>query len=260
MAERVSLTIADGVAEIRLVGADRRNAIDPRFITELEAAIARATAPGAARAILVCADGPAFTVGGDLGHFTANADRLADELRAMVEPFNASLAALAEAEIPVVSAVQGAAAGGGLGLLWGADVVVAADNLKIATGFARIGLTGDGGSSWHLPRLVGPMRARELILENRVLGAREALDWGLVTRVVPLDDLAAEGRATAERFAAGPPEAYRRMKALLRAADTRSMRDGLAAELEAMTEVGATADAREGVTSFSEKRPPEFGR
>lgn len=255
---RVRLTIEDGIAEIRLVAADRRNAIDPQCITELLDAVTRATADGAARAILVCADGPSFTVGGDIGHFNANIDRLPETLEAMVEPFQAALAGLAEAEIPVVCAVQGPAAGGGLGMLWGSDVVIAADDLKIATGFARIALTGDGGSSWHLPRLVGDRRARELILDGRVLNAAEALDWGLVTRVVPRADLETEGRAAAARFAAGPTAGFRRMKALLRASGERSLREGLAAEVDAMTAAGATDDAREGIAAFAERRKPEF--
>jgi 2-(1,2-epoxy-1,2-dihydrophenyl)acetyl-CoA isomerase len=256
--ERVRLSIAGGVAEIRLTGADRHNAIDPPFIAELREAVAGATAPEAARAILVCADGPSFTVGGDLDHFTANAGRLSPELEAMIEPFHVALAGLAEAEIPVVCAVQGPAAGGGLGLLWGSDVVIAADDLKVATGFARIALSGDGGSSWHLPRLVGQRRARELILEGRVLNAAEALDWGLVTRVVPRGELDGEARADATRLAAGPTAAFRRMKALLRASGERSLRDGLAAELEAMKATGSTEDAREGITAFTERRKPEF--
>jgi 2-(1,2-epoxy-1,2-dihydrophenyl)acetyl-CoA isomerase len=257
--ERVALTIADGVAEIRLTGADRHNAIDQLFIDELLAAVDGATEPRGARAILLCADGPSFTVGGDLDHFYANADRLSHELRHMIKPFHQALADLAEADVPVVCAAQGPAAGGGLGMLWGSDVVIAAEDLKIATGFARIALSGDGGSSWHLQRLVGERRARELILEGRVLNAAEALEWGLVTRVVPLDSLEAEGRAAAERFAAGPTTAFREMKGLLRASGQRSLREGLAAELEAMAATGDTEDAREGIAAFTAKRRPEFG-
>jgi 2-(1,2-epoxy-1,2-dihydrophenyl)acetyl-CoA isomerase len=258
--ERVRLSIAGGVAEIRLTGADRHNAIDPEFIAGLREAVAGATAPEAARAILVCADGPSFTVGGDLDHFNARRDRLSEELRAMIEPFHSALGDLAEAEVPVVCAAQGPAAGGGLGLLWGSDVVIAADDLKIATGFARIGLSGDGGSSWHLPRLVGARRARELILEGRVLNAAEALDWGLVTRVVPRAELDAAARAVAAQFAAGPSAAFGQMKALLQASGERSLRAGLAAELEAMTVTGATDDAVEGIAAFMERRTPRFGR
>ena len=88
--------------------------------------------------------------------------------------------------MPVVCAAQGGAAGGGLGMLWASDLVIAAEDLVMATGFARLGLSGDGGSSWYLPRLVGMLRAKELILAGRVLNAAEALEWGLVSKVVPV--------------------------------------------------------------------------
>ncbi|HEX6390759.1 MAG TPA: enoyl-CoA hydratase/isomerase family protein, partial [Solirubrobacteraceae bacterium] len=165
----VTLEIADDVATIRLARPEARNAIDPQFVADLRDAIKAASAPGAARAILVLAEGETFTVGGDLDHFTANAHRLGDELAAMIEPFHEALGDLAEAPVPVVCGARGAAAGGGLGLLWAADVVVAGEDLKVATGFARIALTGDGGWSYYLPRLVGIRRAQELVLENRVL-------------------------------------------------------------------------------------------
>lgn len=256
--QRVHLEIADDIATIRLARADAHNAIDPQWVADLLTAVQGATAPGAARAILVLADGPSFTVGGDLDHFTANADRLGDELAAMVGPFHQALGDLAEAPVPVVSGARGPAAGGGLGLLWASDIVVAGDDLKVATGFARIGLTGDGGWSYYLPRLVGIRRAQELALENRVLGAQEALDWQLVTRVVPSADVDAEARATAERLAAGPTVSLGRMRRLLRESWGATVREQLAAELGAMAEIGATADAAEGVTSFAQRRPPAF--
>src|SRR5206468_11559804 len=152
----------------------------------------------------ISADGPSFSVGGDMRHFLAQTDRMADELSDMIGGYHPALARLAALPLPVVCAVNGAAAGGGLGLMWCADVVIAADDAKFATGFAALGLSGDGGSSWFLPRLVGLRRARELILHNRVLSATEALDWGLIDRVVPAADLDAEAEAAAAGMAAGP--------------------------------------------------------
>lgn len=258
MSDRISLSIADDVATIRLARAEVRNAIDPAWIEALADAIAAAAAPGAARAILIVADGPHFTVGGDLGHFAAAGDRLGDELRDMVGTLHDALAALAEAPVPVVTGARGAAAGGGLGLLWAADIVVAGDDLKLATGFSRIGLTGDGGWSYYLPRLVGIRRAQELILENRMLGAAEALDLGLVTRVVAAADVADEAAATARRLAAGPTVSLGVQRRLLRESWDVSLREALTAERDAMAAMGATADAREGVASFLERRDPRF--
>jgi len=255
---RVTLQIADDIATIRLVHAERHNAIDPPFVAELLEAVQGAAAPGAARAILVLADGPSFTVGGDLDHFSANADRLGDELAAMVGPFHQALGDLATAPVPVVCAAQGPAAGGGIGLLYAADVVIAADDLKVATGFARIALTGDGGWSYYLPRLVGVRRAQELMFEGRVLNAAEALEWGLVTRVLPADAVDAEARRVAQRFASGPTVALGEMRRLLRESWGATVREQLGAELEAMAAVGASDDAREGVTAFAQRRTPGF--
>ncbi len=251
----VALDIEGDVATIRLDTPERHNAIDPQWVADLQAAVRGAVE---ARAILILADGPSFTVGGDLDHFSANAGRLADALHEMVEPFHQTLADLAEAPVPVVCAVQGATAGGGIGLLYAADVVIAGDDLKVATGFARLALTGDGGWSYYLPRLVGMRRAQELALEGRVLDANEALDWGLVTRVLPAVEIEAEARRVAQRFAAGPTLALAGMRRLLRESWGASVREQLTAELAAITASGETADAREGVSAFAQKRKPRF--
>src|SRR5207302_6683605 len=110
----------------------------------------------------------------------------------------------ASLRLPVVCAVNCAAAGCGLGLVWCADVVIAAEDAKFATGFAALGLSGDGASTWFLPRLVGLRRARQMILHNRVLGAAEALAWGLIDRVVPVAELDRLAEETAVHMAEGP--------------------------------------------------------
>lgn len=255
---RFDLVAADGVARLRMVRADARNAIDPLWVKELDAAVTALEGDGSVRALLLSADGPAFSVGGDLRHFHTQVDRMADELADMVGGYHLVLGRLAALPVPVVCAVHGAAAGGGLGLVWCSDVVLAADDAKFATGFSTLGLSGDGGSSWFLPRLVGLRRARELILHNRVLTAAEALEWDLVDRVVPRSDLEAEAEAEAARMAAGPTVAYGEMRRLLWRSLSVGLEDQLAAESRAIVRCGATADAREGVTAFAERRPPEF--
>ena len=257
-AARVRLTASGGVARLRMVRPDERNAIDPLWVKELDVAMTSLESDGSARALLISADGPTFTVGGDMHHFHTQRERLADELAEMVSGYHAVLGRLAALALPVVSAVNGAAAGGGLGLVWCSDYVVAADDAKFATGFAALGLSGDGGSSWFLPRLVGLRRARELILHNRVLGAAEALDWGLVDLVVPRADLEAEAEWAAARLAAGPTVAYGEMRRLLWRSLSAGLDDQLAAEMEAIVRCGATADAGEGISAFAERRSPKF--
>src|SRR6185436_5847977 len=125
MGSRFDLTVAGGVARLRMVRAEGRNAIDPLWVKELDAAVATLEAEGTARGLLISADGPAFTVGGDLRYFDTQRDRLADELAEMIGGYHAALGRLAALPMPVVSAVNGAAAGGGLGLVWCSDYVVA---------------------------------------------------------------------------------------------------------------------------------------
>jgi 2-(1,2-epoxy-1,2-dihydrophenyl)acetyl-CoA isomerase len=255
---RVQLSVEGGVAHLRLVRADARNAIDRLWVAEFDAAVAAVEADAAVRAVLISATGPAFTVGGDLAHLVADLDRLAPELDEMIAVYHYTLVRLAGLPVPVVCAVHGAAAGGGLGLLWCSDVVIAADDVVLATGFGDLALSGDGGSSWFLPRLVGMRRAREMELFNRVVKADEALEWGLVTRVVPRGELETEALETATRLAAGPTVAYGEIKRLLLRSLSVDLADQLEAERAAIVRCGETADAREGITAFLERRPPKY--
>jgi 2-(1,2-epoxy-1,2-dihydrophenyl)acetyl-CoA isomerase len=127
-----------------------------------------------------------------------------------------------------------------------------------ATGFARLGLSGDGGCTWFLPRLVGLRRAQEMEIGGRVLTAAEALDWGLVTRTVPAADLASEAEALATRLAAGPTVALAAMRRLLRESWGATLEQQLDAESAAITRSARSADAREGITAFAARRPPRF--
>ena len=256
---RFSLAIDDGMARLRLVRPDGVNAIDPEWVSALGAAVAECERAAGLRALLISADGAAFSVGGDLRHFGEQLDRLPDALEEMVAPYHEVLGRLAELAVPVVCAVHGAVAGGALGLVWCSDIVLVAEDAKLATGFTRLGLSGDGGSSWWLPRLVGMVRARELMLGARVLSGVEAAEWGLVTRAVPGDRLEDEALAAARELSAGPTTAYGEMRRLLARSLSLDVDAGLAAELAACLRSGATADAREGIRAFRERREPRFG-
>ena len=254
----IDLTIEGGVAELVLARADARNAIDLAWAQGLDAAAARCAAADGLRCVLIRADGSAFTVGGDLGYLEARLDDLPGELNRMITPFHRALHALARLPVPVVAAARGAVAGGGLGLLWCADIVLLAEGTKLATGFPHLGLSGDGGSTWYLPRLIGLRRAIELQMEGRVLSAEEAVEWGLANRVTAPDALDPEARAIAGRLAAGPTRAYGEMRGLLRASFDRDLPAGFDAEQDAMQRCGHTADALEGISAFIARRAPGF--
>jgi 2-(1,2-epoxy-1,2-dihydrophenyl)acetyl-CoA isomerase len=242
------------IGRIVLARASARNAIDLDWVRRLEADVQACAQDPDVRAVLITAEGPAFTVGGDIDYMAARLDTLPGALDELIGPFHRALLGIAELHVPVVCAAQGAVAGGGLGLLWASDVVLLAEGTKLATGFAAIGLSGDGGCTWYLPRLVGMRRAMQMQMGNRVLSAEEAVDWGLADRVVAADQLAAEGEAAVQAFAAGPTEAYAEMRRLIRGSFDRDLVTGLEAERAAMIRTGGTGDAREGLAAFVQRR------
>ena len=257
--QRVTVGVGeDGVGRLTLAGAERQNAIDARFVDELAAAVAALGAVDGLRAVLVRAEGRSFSVGGDLRFFAGYPEGVQAGLAATVPAYQQILADLAHLPAPVVAAVQGPCAGGGLGIAWGADLVVAAEDAVFATGFHKLGLSGDGGSSWWLPRLVGHRRAQQMLIGGRVVDAATALDWGLVTEVVPRGELAGRTEALAAQLAAGPTAGLAAIRGLLQGSATATLREQLAAETQAILATGATADATEGITAFAAKRPPAF--
>lgn len=256
---RCTLTVNEnGVVHLRLTRPDARNAIDLAMVEALADAIDTVATLDTARSLLISGEGPSFCVGGDLNYFTERLESLSDEFTRLISLWHRALSVLAALPFPVVTAVHGGTAGGGLGLVWCADHVIAAESTKIATGFTDLGLSGDGGSSWHLPRLIGLRRAQELLLDNRVLDAETALAWGLVNRVVPDGDLLDCAIDQAHRYCVHSITATRQIKRLLAASTHTSYTEHLATEVEAMIECSTSSDARIGISSFVERRPASF--
>jgi len=255
----VEFSVTDGLGVIRLNRSAARNAIDQALVDGLHEAVQRCAADAAVRALLIGADGPAFTVGGDVAMLARTGPgELPAQLRRMTTRYHATLQILDRLAVPVVAAVQGAVAGGGLGLTYIADIVIAAEGTRFATGFSGLGLSGDGGGTWFLPRLVGPRRAAELYLGQRVLDADEAVAWGLISRVVPAADLAAEAERTARLLATGPTRAFGEIRTLLRRTHQASLGDQLQAETEALSRTAGTRDAAHAIESFMAKSKPDF--
>lgn len=256
-ASRPLLAARDGaVALLRLNRPAALNALDPEMARLLAAEAAALSGDGSVRAVLLTGEGRAFMAGGDIAHLARDpgpptADRLIVNL-------HRALTLLARLPAPVVAAVQGAAAGAGFSLAMAADFVVAADDAKFTTAYAKIGASLDGSSSWTLPRLVGYRKAMELALLSPVIDAAEALRLGLVTKVVPAADLAAEATALARTLAAGPTHAYGRMKALLQASQQNGLESQLELERLLFGAGAATADFAEGTAAFLAKRKPDF--
>jgi 2-(1,2-epoxy-1,2-dihydrophenyl)acetyl-CoA isomerase len=161
-------------------------------------------------------------------------------------------------DAPVVAAVHGAVAGAGMSIAIACDIVIAAETTRFMVAYTRAGLTPDGSATYFLPRIVGLKRALELTLTNRMFSAQEALQWGLITRVVPENELLAEARATAVQLASGPTRAYGVSKRLLHGGWTETLETQMENESQAIANSARTADAREGITAFLEKRTPKY--
>ena len=255
----VEFSAAGGLGIIRLNRPAARNAINEAFAADFAGAVRRCAADASVRALLICGNGPSFTVGGDVAMLAGTEPgELPEKLRRLTTSYHASLQVLDSLPVPVVAAVRGAVAGGGLGLIYVADVVIAAAGTKFAAGFGGLGLSGDGSGTWFLPRLVGARRAAEFYLEQRVLTADEAASWGLITRVVPAAELAAEAERTARQLAAGPTRAWSELRTLLRRSDETRLSDQLAAETAAQCRTAGTRDATQAIASFLAKTRPAF--
>jgi 2-(1,2-epoxy-1,2-dihydrophenyl)acetyl-CoA isomerase len=210
-----------------------------------------------ARAVLLASDGASFCTGGDVKGFHAAADRQA-HVTELAETFHQFILAVMHAPVPVVAAVPGWAVGAGMSIVCACDLVVGGPGTRFRPGYPFIGLSPDGGMSWSLPRIIGPIRARDLLLSDGVLGGAEAARLGLVTRLVPDDQIAAEAQRAAERLAAGPAGALTRIKRLVWDAADRDLPGHLPHEARSIGECAASPDGIEGVNAFAEQRPPAY--
>ncbi|MDT7792712.1 MAG: 2-(1,2-epoxy,2-dihydrophenyl)acetyl-CoA isomerase [Mycobacterium sp.] len=257
--QTVQYSVADAVATICLNRPDVRNAIDMQMAEETLDVARRIAADDAIRAVLICGNGPALTVGGDIDYFLARtAERFGTLFAQMTGPFHEAFRVLSRVDAPIVTAAHGAVAGGGLGYLYAADLVIAAEDTQFVTAFAGLGLSGDGGGTWHLPRLIGPRRATEAYLRNRPIDAAEALQWGLINEIVPAEKLRSRAEAVARELANGPTRGFAQMRALLRDSWRNDLSMQLQAETDAIRQIGDTVDAATAIADFAAKRRAEF--
>ncbi len=225
---------------------------------ELLRAVMRCDEEREVRAVVLASAGRMFCVGGDLRSFTEQGEQLSQHLKEVTTYLHAAVSRLTRMEPPVIAAVNGTAAGAGMSLACACDFVLAAESARFTMGYTKVGLTPDGSSTYFLPRLVGLRRALELTLTNRVLSAEEALDWGIVSRVVPDGELAAEADSLASRLASGATAALGASKRLVYGGWTETLETQLEHESQAISDVSRTADGKEGIAAFLEKRAPKF--
>jgi 2-(1,2-epoxy-1,2-dihydrophenyl)acetyl-CoA isomerase len=247
--------VVDGVLRIVVVDPAGPGQLDGDRMDEAIQALTE-LAPGVG-AVLVGHPGRNFSVGGDVAAF-AGADDPEAYVFQLANRFHDFMRALVAAPVPVVAAVRGWAAGAGLSIVAGSDVVIAARGARFRAAYPGIGFSPDGGMSWTLPRVVGRARALDLLLTDRVLDAPTAEAIGLVSRVVDDEALDDEALRTAAGLAQGPTAALGRIKALVQAGARSDWDEHLDAEAAAISASAATPDGREGVAAFVARRQPRF--
>lgn len=255
--ELLGFEIAEGVATITLNRPQAANAFDVALARELLYAIMHCDEDESVRAVVLTGTGKTFSAGGDLVGFRKAGDRAPALIKEITTYLHAAIARMARMDPPVIVAVNGAAAGAGFSLACAGDLVYAAESARFTLAYTRVGLVPDGSSTYYLPRIIGVRRTLELMLTNRTLSAAEALEWGLVNRVVPDAELLVEARKTAICLAAGPTSAYGRTKRLV-VESLEGLETQMEKETRAIAEAAHTSDAREGIAAFLEKRQPAF--
>lgn len=256
----VLYSVTNHIATITLNRPERRNALNPRAYAELEAAFRAAQADPEVRCVIITGSDPAFCSGEDVKEMMTG-ERRGDARPRLAtvheQPTPAAMAAL-ECDRPIIAAVNGAAVGWGMELTLFADIRIASERAQFAELFIKRGLISDVGGLWRLPAIVGPAKAAELLFTGDAIDAREAERIGLVSEVVPHDELMARANALAARIACNAPLALRYMKEGLRKTSYGDPREIGGWAIEIIRRLFETEDHREGVKSFLEKRPPVF--
>jgi 2-(1,2-epoxy-1,2-dihydrophenyl)acetyl-CoA isomerase len=255
----VHLKIDSGIASIRFNRPDRLNALDFALAESLLAALKRVEAEKSVKAVTLTGEGRAFMAGGDLAVFNAVPEKAPEAAAKLIPFFHEIVLTIRRMQPPVIAGVQGAVAGGGLGLALACDLIIAADDASFVPAYTRIGTSPDGGTTWSITRLIGQRRAMEWIMLGDPMNAEDARAIGLINRVVPAAKLAEEVAAYARRVADGPAFAFGSVKRLVYQASTATFDAQLEAEREGFIASAGTADFREGIAAFFARRPAKFG-
>ena len=254
----LNFQIDDAIATITLNRPDAANAFNLELATELNhAAIVCQHNPNI-RVVVLTGNGKLFSAGGDLSIMFEAGDQVDALLKQLTDQLHVAFSTLMRMRAPLIVAVNGAAAGIGLSLALIGDITIASEKASFTLAYTAAGLSPDGGATYLLPKVVGIKRAKEMMITNRRLSAAEALEWGMVNRVVAPEALLDETLAMAKSIAQGATNAFASVKSLVLSSFSESLESQMVLEVEALARNAMSKDGQEGIQSFLEKRQPEF--
>ena len=253
--ENFETTFEDGVLRAEIHSTSKMNALNRRMSEELLALAVRLHDEPVRCFVLTGSDG-VFCAGGDVAMFAS--EDAPSEMRKGASLLHDAVVQFHQAEVPVVAGINGAAVGAGFSLGIFGDYVLASEEAYFQFGYPGIGATGDGASTYFLPRVVGLRQAKRIALLNERIAPEEAVDLGLATEAVPAEEFDERLREVATTVAEGPTVALGRTQQLLTESTSRGIEAQLAAETDVIAETAKTSDFKEGVSAFTEKRTPEF--
>jgi 2-(1,2-epoxy-1,2-dihydrophenyl)acetyl-CoA isomerase len=256
-APSVQVETRGAVALVTLNRPDSANTLNLEIAMDLLAAAMTCGRNPAVRAVVLTGAGRQFCFGGDLRAMASRGGAADGYLRELTGYLHSAISHFVRMDPPVIAAVNGTAAGAGVGLVAMADLAICGKSSKFSLAYSGVGLTPDAGTSFLLPRTVGMKRSMELLLLNRALSASEALDWGLVNSVVEDSELLEQALAIAERLSAGPTQAFGKTKRLL-AASIAGLESQMVLESETIASQAVTPQGEEGINAFLQKRKPNF--
>jgi 2-(1,2-epoxy-1,2-dihydrophenyl)acetyl-CoA isomerase len=257
MSKTVLVEVRDHVANVTFNRPEASNALNLEMGRDLLAAALQCEGDPGVRAVVVTGAGKHYCFGGDLRGMAEQGNRVAAYLNELTTCIHAAITCFTRMRAPVIAAVNGTAAGGGIGLMCMTDLAIAGKGSKFSLAYTGVALAPDCSTSYLLPRIVGRRRAIELMLTNRALSADEALQWGLVNQVVEDADVLGTAQALAARFAAGPTDSYGAVKRLIDAADP-GLEGQMALEGRTIARQAGSAEGLEGVGAFLGKRKARY--
>jgi 2-(1,2-epoxy-1,2-dihydrophenyl)acetyl-CoA isomerase len=246
------------VAILTLDRPEGRNSFDVQTDEKILEAVRGLDRDPETKSVIITGTGKWFCTGADVAEMRENLDRLDAHFDDLTLPYHAMISTIHHSDTVFIAAVNGVAAGGGVGLALACDLVFAQEDARFVFAYSNLGVSPDGGATAHLVRAAGPHRAREALLMDEGLSPSTLAQWGLVNRVVPADRLLEEANATAATLATRSRVTVRATKHLVEAATHTSFNDSLERERRSIIQSAATPDAHEGITAFFEKRKPRF--